>query len=145
MLPFTDAVVNALVSQAMGTPSNTLTISALEMAAGSYSWAFAGCDVQAPERIQAALSPSVLALIARDLIRRGESIHVIEVTGGGVGLVPAGSWDVRGGWREDDWSYRLDLFGPSGNITRLVTSAGVVHCRYAVDASRPWIGLSPLQ
>ena len=45
-----------------------------------------------------------------------------------VGLVPAGSWDVRGGWDPESWWYRLDLFGPSGNVSRLVPSASVVHC-----------------
>ena len=52
---------------------------------------------------------------------------------------------MRGPWRESDWFYRLDLFGPSGNVTRFVPSDAVVHCRYAIDPSRPWLGLSPLK
>ena len=43
------------------------------------------------------------------------------------------------------WYYRLDEFGPSGNLTYFVPAAGVVHARYAVDPSRPWYGLGPLQ
>ena len=61
-------------------------------------------------------------------------------------LRPAGSWDVRGGPRESEWWYRLDLFGPSsGNETRFVPGASVLHFRYAVDPSRPWTGISPIQ
>ena len=44
----------------------------------------------------------------------------------------------------ESWWYRVDLFGPSGNVSRLVPSAAVIHCRYAVDPARPWWGVSPL-
>ena len=50
-----------------------------------------------------------------------------------------------GQWRESEWWYRLDLFGPSGNVTRFVAGRAVVHARYAVDPARPWLGISPLQ
>ena len=85
-----------------------------------------------------------MALIARNLIRRGDSLHVIELRRGDVDFLPVGSWDVRGGWDETSWFYRADLFGPSGNITRLVSSGGVLHFRYAVDPARPWNGIGPL-
>ena len=60
-------------------------------------------------------------------------------------LSPAGAWDVRGPFDERAWWYRCDLFGPSGNVSRLIPSAGVVHCRYACDPAQPWRGLGPLQ
>ena len=90
------------------------------------------------------VGPQVRALIARNLIRRGESLHLLTVDRGTVRLTPAGSWDVRGGWHEADWWYRLDTFGPSGNATHFVPSGAAVHCRYAIDPSRPWLGISPL-
>ena len=86
----------------------------------------------------------MLALIARNLIRRGDSLHLIELRRGAAEFIPAGSWDVRGGWDEAAWFYRLDLFGPSGNITRFVESGQVIHFRYAYDPARPWHGISPL-
>ena len=82
--------------------------------------------------------------MARDLIRRGEFVHVIEVDRGGVRLTPAGSWDVRGRWDPATWRYRCDLFGPSGNVTRFLPADAVVHGRYSVDPARPWWGVSPL-
>ena len=144
-IPFSDAVVQAIVNAAGGTsPADPNAIAALEAATGLYAAAFAGAAVTPANALTAAVSPPVRALIARDLIRRGESLHLIRVRAGRAELLPAGSWDVRGPWREEDWFYRLDLFGPSGNITRFVPSRTVVHARYAVDPSRPWLGLSPL-
>ena len=143
--PFTDAVVSALEAASQATGGDSATIAALETASGLYARAFAGCDVQAADRVKQAVRPDVLALIARGLIRRGESLHLVEVNrDGNLDLFPAGSWDVRGDWNPDDWFYRLDLFGPSGNITRLVPGAAVLHCRYSVDPARPWHGLGPL-
>ena len=85
-----------------------------------------------------------MALIARNLIRRGEDVHQIMIEGGMVRLQPIGSWDVRGGPWESDWWYRCDRFGPSGNLTELVPSAAVLHTRYSVDSARPWYGIGPL-
>lgn len=142
--PFTDAVTSAILGVAAGTVAgDTSGLAALEVAAGLYSRSFAAAKIDPPE-VAAAVGPAVRALVARDVIRRGESVHVIEVDRGRVRLIPAGSWDVRGPWQESAWWYRVDLFGPSGNVTRFVPAAAVVHCRYAVDPSRPWLGVSPL-
>ena len=86
--------------------------------------------------VRDALTADVLSLIARNLIRRGESLFLIEVNNAGLALRPAGSWDVRGGWDPSDWWYRLDLFGPSGNVTRFVPADAVLHFKYAVDPAR---------
>lgn len=140
--PFTDAIVSAIAAQAAGTTAgDPSAIAALEACAGIWSRAFAAATV---EPAHPAITSAVLALIARDLIRRGESVFAIEVEGAAPVLRPVGSWDVRGPWREADWFYRLDLFGPSGNVTRFVPSATVVHARYSIDPSRPWLGLGPL-
>ena len=140
--PFTDAIVAALAAQAAGTVAgDPNAIAALETAAGLWARAFAAARL---EPAVPAVTPAVMALIGRDLIRRGESVFSISIEGGAPVLIEVGSWDVRGPWREPDWFYRIDLFGPSGNITRFVPSASVIHCRYAIDPSRPWFGISPL-
>ena len=143
---FTDAVTRALIAEATGgTVRDASATAALEAAAGAYSRAFAIAEVSPSTPTTRALTPGLLALMARDLIRRGEFVHVINVGADGmVKLLPAGSWDVRGGWDMADWFYRLDLFGPSGNITRLVPGAAVVHGKYSVDPARPWFGISPM-
>ena len=144
---FADAVVSALVTAAGGSATSTAAATAaLEACAALYAAAFAVARVQgAPPMVERALTPATLALIARNAIRRGEDIHVIDVDGGGLRLTPAGSWDLRGGHDPRGWWVRADLFGPSGNATRLLPHAAVVHVRYSTDPSRPWLGLGPLQ
>ena len=144
--PFTDAIVAAIQTQATGAelaqPNATATV---EACANFYSRTLALAKVTGAGIAERALSPPVLALAGRDLIRRGESVFLIELDGDALVLRPAGSWDVRGGPRESQWWYRLDLFGPSGNETRLVPGASVLHFKFAIDPSRPWTGISPVQ
>ena len=139
--PFTDSVVAAILAEAAGSATaSPAATGALEAAANVYARAFAAARVTGSE----AITPACLALLGRNLIRRGEDLHVIDVRRGRVRLIPVGSWDVRGGWDESGWWYRTDLFGPSGNVTRLVPSDSVLHFRYAVDSARPWHGIAPL-
>lgn len=142
---FTDAVVQALLAQAAGgVTADPSATAALEAAAGAYARAFAVADVTPDTPATRALTPALLGLAARCLIRAGEFCWAIEVYQGGVRLTPAASWDVRGRWDSMTWRYRVDLFGPSGNITRNLPAASVVHGRYSVDPARPWLGVSPL-
>ena len=139
---FSEAVVAALYAGAAGTGTrDALATAALEAVATLYAGAFARAQL---EPAVPAVTPATLALIARDLIRRGESLHLVDVAGDALMLRPVGSWDIRGGWDPATWWARCDLFGPSGNVTRFVPHSAVVHCRYAVDPSRPWAGVPPL-
>ena len=142
----TDAVTRALIAEATGgTVRDASATAALEAAAGAYARAFAIAEVSPSTAVTMTLTPALLALAGRDLIRRGEFVWVIEVAGDGVMLLPCGSWDVRGGWDPETWFYRVDLFGPSGNTTRLLPGAAVIHGRYSTDPARPWFGISPME
>ena len=142
---FTDALTSAILAQAAGSlTSDPAGLAALEVAAGMWARAFAAATVEPQNERTAAITPAVRALIARDLIRRGESVHLVDVMRGRVALHPVGSWDVRGSWLPADWWIRCDLFGPSGNITKFVPHDAVAHVRYATTADRPWHGVSPL-
>ena len=141
-IAFSDAVAAALAAQAGGAATgDPSAIAALEAATALYSRAFAAA-VATPA--VPALSPGCMALIARNLIRRGEDVHQVMVDRGAVRLQPIGSWDVRGGPDPASWWYRCDRFGPSGNLTELVPAGAVIHSRYAVDSARPWYGIGPL-
>ena len=139
---YSAAIVSLLQSRASGASiGEPNAIAALEVAAGLWARAFARAEL-APTI--AAVTPSVLASVGRELVRRGESLWAIDVRRGEIVLTPAASWDVAGGSDPASWVYRLDLFGPSGGETRLYPSASVLSFKYASDPERPWAGVSPM-
>ena len=140
---FTDAITAALYAGATGAGTrDALSTAALEACAALYGGAFARAKV---EPAIPAVTPAVLALIVRGLIRAGETLLLIEVEGGMLKLRPIGTWDVRGPVDAAAWRYRVDLFGPTDHETRYVPAAAVLHFRYATDPARPWRGIGPLQ
>ena len=143
---YTDAVVSALLAAASGSvTADPSTLGALEVCAGAWSRAFASATVEPRTAVSAAVTPGVLASIGRHLVRRGESMHVIDVDlSGRVELVDVGHWDVRGGVSRSTWFVRADVHGPDVTITRTVPYAGVVHAMYGADQARPWRGIGPL-
>ena len=143
--PFTDAFTTALYELSAGNvPVDPRALGALEVAAGYWSRAFASAKVSPENSVTRSLTPSVLALIGRELCRRGELVFKIAVSGSKVSLLPAGSWDIEGGPEPSSWTYRIDVFGASIHRTEFAEAAGLLHFRYATDPGVPWIGLSPL-
>ena len=136
---YTDAVVAALVANAEGIPSDPGATAALEAAAGLISRALSMATVEGGRGV---LTPAVLTLAGREMVRQGEALFRLSMSGGRVMAIPAAHWDVRGmGTR---WWYRMDM--PSPDITETVVESGdgVLHFRYACDAATPWKGISPL-
>ena len=83
-------IISALIgAQAAGTTQQASATAATEAVAGALSRAFADARVEGPADITTALSPRTLALIGRDLVRVGESLHVIRMSGGRLRLAPA--------------------------------------------------------
>ena len=117
-------------------------LSAVEVASGLWARGFASARVSPTNSRTAAITPSVLACIGRELARRGEAVFVIDVVDGELSLIPSGSWDVYG--RASAWTYRISEYGPSSTRTRMIPSAGVVHTRYATSPATPWLGRSPI-
>ncbi|MYI06797.1 MAG: hypothetical protein F4059_05640, partial [Gemmatimonadetes bacterium] len=94
--------------------------------------------------VAGALTPPVLALIARNLIRRGEDHHRIYVRGGRLTLEPCGFAYAHGNGPDPmTWTYNVTLYGPTDSRHEWVPAAAMLHTRYAVDASRPWLGVPP--
>ena len=84
-------------------------------------------------------------MVGRELIRTGEAVFMLDTTTG-LKLLPAQSWDVEGDPNPDSWEYSITLGGPSRTHTHNhVPATGVLHFKYAVDPSRPWKGLGPVQ
>ena len=94
---FSDAVVRLIESQAAGTAADANSTAAVEAASGALSRAFASADVQGEAWVQKIVTPSFLAQVGRDLIRNGDSMHVIRMSiDGEVQLIPASSWHWEG-------------------------------------------------
>ena len=133
MRPIPDALVNALEAQAVGQSiGDPSAIAALETAVALYSRAFAAVRLSPAVP---ALSPSCLALIGRNLIRRGgEDFHRIYVRGGRVVLEPCGFAYPHGNGPDPmGWTYNVTLYGPTDSRHEWVPAASMLHTRYSVD------------
>ena len=143
---YTDTLVGLLVGRAQGKSLSIPTATAaLEACAGTVGRGFAASEVKGPDSLAKALTPGVLELVGRSLIRRGEVVFLIDTTAGKLRLIPAETHDIEGGPDPSTWEYTLTLGGPSKTVTHeFVPAASVLHFRYAVDAATPWRGNGPI-
>lgn len=144
---YTDTLIQLIMTQAGGKEIAIPGASgAVEMVSGLVSRSLSAAEVNAASAlVEAAVSPGMLSLAGRELVRRGEALFRIRTQGGAIMLDPAYSVTVTGGYDPDTWEYELTLGGPSETATVKCTAAQVLHFRYAVDAARPWQGVGPLQ
>ena len=143
--PYTDELVAGILSRATNGVSASHKVSApLEAAAGLVGRAFAAAEVQGPDGYSNVLTPSVLMMIGRGLIRYGEVVFHIGMESGRMALTPVATFDLQGGYRPDSWIYKVNLAGPTATVTKEVSASDVLHFRQAVDADRPWKGQGPL-
>ena len=140
---YTEIIGRLIEVQAAGTTQQASATAAIEAAAGLLSRAFATATVDAPDDVAAALSPRCLALIGRDLVRVGESLHVIRMMGGRVRLVPCSTWYFEGDANPDDWLATCTAYGPSGSSTWRVPWSSVIFTQWGSPTARPYHGLGP--
>ena len=142
---FSDAVVRLLEQQAVGTVADRTSTAAVEAAAGALSRALAAAEVSGPPWARSAVSPEFLGQVGRDLVRSGQSLHVIEVSGrGALSLLPCSSWHFEGGPNPDSWKVRATCYGPSTSETRYLPFSGVVFVRWGSTPSERYTGRGPL-
>ena len=143
---YTDAVTTALVNAAAGaTGASPSLTGALEAASGLIGRAFASAIVEAPDAQRMALSPELLGMVGRSLIRTGEVVFVID-TSTGLALLPCMAHTVRGGPNPATWRYDCEVAGPDGGLRYDgMPASGVVHVKFAVSPGCPWQGIGPLQ
>ena len=142
---FSDRVIRLLESEAAGQIANANTTAALESSAGALSRAFMSAKVVGDSWAQKTLNPRVLGQIGRDLIRSGQSMHVIQVDDmGNVELLPASSWHFTGGASPSDWFVRSTVYGPSTSETHYTPYAGVVYVMFGSSPGTPYVGTSPM-
>ena len=141
---YTDTVVARLIASA-GASSDGRALAAIEVASRWWGLGLASATVKPSNLALRSVSPLVLDTIGRALCRSGESLHVIDVSGGRLRLIACGSWAVAGTDDAASWKYRVTLSGPSSSRTFTLDAASVLHVRYAPDPSRPWQGRSPVR
>ena len=134
---FTDQVTRLMEAQA-GTQAVPGTTAAVEAAAGALSRAFSSAEVVAADYAREAVTPPFLMQVGRDLVRHGESMHVIRFYDGMLQLTPAASWHWQN--RVDDpldVSVRVTTYGPSTSTTQVLPASGVVYVRWGGQSRRP--------
>ena len=142
---FSDAVVRLIQAQAAGTAADASSTAAVEAASGALSRAFASAEVVAAPWVQEAVTPVVLAQVGRDLIRSGDSMHVVRVDPmGAVKLIPASSWHWEGNHDPASWTVRVTAYGPSTSTTWNLSAASVVFVRWGSTPGQPYVGTGPL-
>ena len=144
---YASTLISLLASRAQGrTLAVPSALGALEACAGVVGRGFVSAEVEGRDVIVDALTPSVMELIGRSLVRQGEVVFLVDTTGGRLQLLPCETWDIEGGPFPDSWEYRLTLGGPSRTLTYdWVPASSVCHFRYACDSAKPWRGNSPLE
>ena len=137
-------IISALIgAQAAGTTQQASATAAVEAAAGALSRAFMAAEVEGPADVIEAVSPRTLAQIGRDLVRVGESLHVIRYTGGRLRLIPSSTWYWEGDADPATWTCTATAYGPSGSSTWRVPMSSVVFVAWGSPTARPYHGLSP--
>ena len=140
---YSAAILALAEAEAAGTSADVTRTAAVEAVAGALSRAFASAEVEGPGRVAETVNPTVLAQIGRDLIRYGESLHVIRMSGGGLRLLPAASWHWEGDHDPDNWRCRVTAYGPSTSTTWTLPPSSVVFARWGGFPGSPYLGTSP--
>ena len=142
---YSDAILNSFLAYSEGTAGRVSATGALEACAGLWSRAFASAAITPATAVTQSVTPSVLGLVGRDLIRRGESLHEIRVSDGRVRLIPVGSWSVHGSEDPESWIYQSTTYGASTSRTRWLPASAVIHIRFGYEPERPEIGIGPME
>ena len=129
------------------TPAEAGALAAVELAAGLWSRCLSMASVTPRNARTECLCPLTLAVMGREIVRRGEQVFVIDVSDGRVSLTAAANWHVSRAsatGRREDWRYIAYLNHPSGTKVVHTSEPGVVHCKWAEPPESPWTGRGPV-
>ena len=142
---FFGRVLAQIEGEAAGTAATAGSTAALEAVAGLLARSLAAARVQGPSWATGPVQ-AILGQVGRDLVRGGESLHVIRMSGGELRLALADQWHWEGGtWDPSTWTCRATCYGPSSSTTWLLPSREVVFLRWGSRAGQPYVGTAPMQ
>lgn len=141
-----DAIVALAEAQAMGNAADVGRTAAVEAASGLLSRALMAAQVDGPEWARMAVNPRILAQIGRDLVRLGESLHVIRMRGGMPALVTCADyhWQAGNASDPDTWLVRATAYGPARSETWLLPQQSVVFIPWGSGSGTTYRGRSPI-
>ena len=141
---YTDRLTALLLSQASAVvDTDPLAASPLEVSAGIWGRALSSAKVS-PDSAMQVLSPTVLNMVGRQLIRQGEILFGVKVANGRRVLTPASAWDVSGGPDPASWRFVCTFSGPDSETEETLPWDSVALLTWAVEPGQPFRGLSPL-
>ena len=140
---YTEIISRLVEAQAAGNHPAASATAATEAVAGFVVAKLCGGDGRGPGDIAEIVTPRCLAQIGRDLIRVGESLHVIRYMGDRLMLVPASTWYWQGDADPATWLCTATAYGPSGSSTWRVPQSSVIFVAWGSPTARPYHGLSP--
>ena len=141
---FSDSVVRLIEAQAAGSAADASSTAAIEAAAGLLSRAFAAAEVDGPAWLQDVVTPGYLAQVGRDLIRNGDSMHVIRMGRDGMPrLIPCSNWHWQGSHDPDSWTVRATAYGPSTSTTWNLPASAVVFMVWGSTPGQVYVGTGP--
>ena len=101
-------------------------------------------DVDGPSWVAETITPAYLAQVGRDLVRSGDSMHVIRVGADGMArLIPSSSWHWEGSHDPATWTVRATAYGPSTSTTWNLPARSVVFVRWGSTPGQPYVGTGP--
>ena len=102
-------------------------------------------EVVGTPMVKEIVSPTFLSQVGRDLIRNGQSMHVLAMSANSkLILLPCSSWHFEGEADPDSWMVRATVYGPSTSTTRYLPRAGVVFVTWGSTPGEPYVGRGPL-
>lgn len=120
-----------------------LAMAAIEIAAGHWSRAFAMAEITPKTMLTQSVTPVMMSMMGRDLVRFGESLYWMDTRGGMMDMAPVSHYTLWGDPRRSSWRYRVTLAGPSKTEHRVVPYDGLVHVRYGWERTQPYYGRAP--
>ena len=140
---YTQIISRLIESQAAGTTQIASATAATEATAGLLSRSLAAAVVEGPSDVAEIVTPRCLGQIGRDLVRVGESLHVLRYMAGRLLLIPASTWYWQGDADPATCLCTATAYGPSGSSTWRVPQSSVVFVAWGSPTARPYHGLSP--
>ena len=140
---YSELFLSLLNANANAQTSSANATAAMEIAAGLYARALASAELlPGGDPRTRAVNAEIRAHIGRDLMLYGESIYLIDTTGGRVRLVRASAADIHdtanGGLR-----YRLDIASATRHRSVWADGRAVLHFKINESPKDPTRGLSP--